>query len=260
MMNYIKSELYRVKHSKGIYMIMGICGGLLLAMNLLLYFVGRGTPIFDYNTTQFSFSMVEGSMTIVFILTACMGCMIFADEYKNKTIMNSIAYGYSKTSIYIGKIIVGIIVSITALAIVLGLFIASSCLLLKNIGSEGELILDIIKQYGVYAPILITGLLAAITLSFLLGNLNGVTWSWMALFIGVPIASNLLSMKFPFFGELSNWLVFNLAGEGTITETQGRIMIWRTEEGLTRCILAGLMGIAVFLIIGLIGVRKKEIK
>ena len=260
MMNYIKSELYRVIHSKGIYILMGICGGLLLAMNLILYFVERDNPIFQYDTTLFSFSMVENSLGIVFILTVCLGCMIFADEYKNKTIMNSIASGYSKTSIYIGKMIVGIIVSISALVIVLSVFIASGCLLLKNSGEEGELILEIIKVFGVYAPILITGLIAAITLSFLIGNVAGATWTWIGLFMGVPMISSLLEMKFAFFGELSKWLVFNLIGNGTVSETQGFVMLWKTQDGLYRCLLAGFMGIAVFLIIGLLGVRRKEIK
>ena len=41
MMNYMKSELYRIWRSKGIYLLIGGCMILMLAMNLVLWAFGK---------------------------------------------------------------------------------------------------------------------------------------------------------------------------------------------------------------------------
>ncbi len=262
MMNYIKSELYRVAHSKGIYILSGTCALLLVSMNAVLYFFGRGDH-FAYNKTEFVFSSVWSSLNVVFFLTLCMGSLIFADEYKNKTISNSIAFGYSRVSLYIGKLLVGAIVSFAALAAVLGIFIITAYLLLEDSGIE--VLLKMFRAIGASIPALLTGEIAAITLCFLIGTTTGAIWSWVGLMIGVPMISELLGMKFDFFAKLTKWLVYEVLQEGQlIMIDEGAasevVMAWMTRDGLIRMILAGVIGIAVFLIWGVLGVKRKEIK
>lgn len=262
MTNYIKSELYRIVHSKGIYLLTGICTALLVSMNLMLYFFGRGGH-FAYNTTEFAFSMVWSAMNAAFFLTLCMGEIIFANEYKNKTIANSIAFGYSKTLLYFGKLLVGLIVSAVSLVLVLGIFIASSYLLLKDSGAD--VLFKLFRGVSASLPALLAGEVAAITLLFLSGTAAGATWSWMGIMIGIPMVSEILGLKFSFFSRLSKWLVYEVVqdqqfivtGEDMVAEV---VLAWMTPEGLTRMILAGVLGTAVFLLWGVLGVKRKEIK
>lgn len=261
MTNYIKSELYRIVHSKGIYILVGICTALLLSMNLVLYFFGRSGH-FAYNTTEFVFSMVWSAMNAVFFLTLCMSDIIFANEYKNKTIANSVAFGYSKISLYFGKILVGLLVSAVSLVFVLGVFIISAYLLLEDSGIE--ILFELLRGVGASLPALLAGEVAAMTLLFLSGTAGGATWSWFGLMIGVPMVSELLGMKFDFFSRLTKWLVYEVVQDNQfITHEDGTgevVMAWMTQDGLTRMILAGVIGIAVFLIWGAVGVKRKDIK
>ena len=265
MMNYIKSELYRIVHSKGIYILSGICALLLLSMNVVLHLFGQGGH-FAYNNTEFVFSMVWSALNAVFFLTLVMGSIIFADEYKNKTISNSIAFGYSRISLYFGKILVGMIVSVAALAAVMGIFIISAYLLLENSGID--VLLKMFRGIGASIPALLTGEIAAITFCFLLGTTTGAIWSWFGLMIGVPMVSEILGMmgkKFDFFARLSKWLVYEVLQDNQIIVTEDGmarevIMAWMTRDGLIRMILAGVIGIAIFLIWGVLGLRCKEIK
>lgn len=262
MINYIKSELYRIVHSKGIYFLSGICALLLVSMNVVLHLFGQGGR-FAYNNTEFVFSMVWSALNSVFFLTLCMVSIIFAEEYKNKTISNSIAFGYSRISLYFGKILVGMIVSAAALAAVLGIFIISAYLLLENSGVD--VLLKMFRGIGASIPALLTGEIAAITLCFLMGTTTGAIWSWVGLMIGVPMISEILGMKFDFFARLSKWLVYEVLQDNQIImseEGMARevVMAWMTRDGLIRMILAGVIGIAIFLIWGVLGLRRKEIK
>ncbi|HKM35755.1 MAG TPA: ABC transporter permease [Lachnospiraceae bacterium] len=257
MINYIKSELYRIIRMKGIYILAIICGGLLIAMNLVLFFAGSGKPEFPYDATGFSFSMVEGSVQFVFILTLCIAGIIFADEYKNKTLMNSIAFGYSRMQLYFGKMIVSIIVAFVTFSVVLGVFIGSSYLLLENSGTDA--LISMLKCYTVESMLLICGEVAAITLLFILNSFSGATWAWIGIFLGVPSAAALLGMKFTFFRWLNGWLVYSITGEQSIVEGNP-VMIYQTAEGVQKCLFAGALGTLVFLVIGVLVLRKKELK
>ena len=268
MMNYIKSELYRVVHSKGIYLFTGICTALLLAMNITLGCF-RGVEHFAYATTEFVFSMMWSALNVVFFLTLCMAGIVFAEEYKNKTIANSIAFGYSRITLYFGKILTGLIVSVAALAVVLAIFIGSAYLLLENSGIAA--LMTLLRGVGASLPILIAGETAALTLLFVIESSAGASWSWVGIMMGIPIASGVLGMKFDFFKELTGWLVYEVLQNGQQLimieeETEAGMSVepqvvlsWMTQEGLTRMLLVGLIGTAVFLIWGIVGMRRKEI-
>lgn len=49
--------------------------------------------------------------------------------------------------------------------------------------------------------------------------------------------------------------------EAGISAVEPQIVLsWMTQEGLTRMLLVGLIGTAVFLIWGIVGMRRKEIR
>lgn len=258
MLNYIKSELYRIFRSKGIYMLTGICAGLMLAMNIILGFFRLNTQGFRYGNTEFSFSMLTmGGMGVVFFLTFCMASIVFSDEYKFKTIMNSISFGYSRSVILTGKFIVALIVSAACLFIAEGLFIGSAYLLLENSGTQPLMLL--LKTTLFNIPIYIAGVGSGIVIFFLSKNVMSATWTWMGIFVGIPMITSILGMKFEIMAKLNRWLIYNIVGEAGYDETGKMLLVWSTPEGMQRCLLAGVLGIIIFMVVGLYGVQKKEI-
>lgn len=258
MLNYIKSELYRISHSKGIYILCGVCAGLLLAMNLLLHLIWVEDHTFMYATTVFAFNFVSIFISVVFVLTIVIGCIVFGDEYKNKTLGNSIAFGSSSVKIYLGKAIVSLIVSIVSLAAVLAIFIGSSYLILQNSGPE--VLWEFLENYLVNGLILVTGVLAALTLCFLFGSASAATWGWLIIFRGLPIVCQLLALRFTFFPLLHEWMAVELIGArvaGTVDDLNIH-WLWQTPDGLYRTLMAGFLGTLVFLAIGIAGMRRKE--
>lgn len=257
MLNYIKSELYRVVRSKGIYILTGGCSALLLAMNLVLYFAGRGDTFFPYDSTEFAFSMVADSFPVILILTLCLASVIFSDEYKNRTLMNSIAYGYPRIGLFLGKVVVGMLVSFLALAVALGFFIGSAYLLLENSGAETLHML--LRGVLVNIPILIAGELAAYVMLFLMEK-GAATWAWLGLIAFFPMICSLLGMKFEIFSKINSWLLYTVAGASFMNETGHYTMAYMTRDGAFRCLASGTIGIVIFLIIGMRGMSKKEFK
>ena len=259
MLNYIKSELYRISHSKGIYIFNGVCAGLLLAMDVLLRLIWKSDHTFMYANTAFAFNFASIFIGVVFILTIVMGCIAFGDEYKNKTLGNSIAFGSSPVKIYLGKAMVSLIISFASLAVVLAIFIGSSYLLLQNSGSE--VLWEFLENYLVNSLILVTGVLSTLTLCFLFGSGSAATWGWLILFRGLPIVCQLLGLKFPFFISLNKWMAAEIIGaqvSGNVDDLNIH-WLWQTPDGLYRTLMAGALGILVFFAIGIVGMRRKEI-
>ena len=64
MLNYIKSECYRVMHSRSTYVMTGIMAVLPVLFHIILYVTGVAsstTQDFPYDITSFSFSFLAGS-------------------------------------------------------------------------------------------------------------------------------------------------------------------------------------------------------
>ena len=260
MLNYIKSEFYRVFHTKGFYIFNGACMALMLSMNLTLWGVARTTQGFPYATTSFPFSMLYcGGFQAALFLTFALSSLIFGAEFKNRTINNSIAGGCSKEVLFLGKLIVTLVCCALTLVLVEGTLIGSAYLLLEDAGMEAlnKLLLGSVASI----PGLICGSCGAVALFYTLGSDSKATWAWMILFIGVSAAISLLGMKFQTMNYLSQWLVYNVLGESTPNPSTGSFqMVWETTEGFWRLVLSGVIGTIVFFITGLVGVRKVEVK
>lgn len=258
MINYIKSELYRIAHTKSIYLLTGGCAALLLAMNLVLYIFRVRHDDFPYASTNFVFSMMTGAFGFVLFLTLLLGTMIFSDEYKNRTWMNSIAFGYSRGTIFAGKVIAGMIVSALAIASVLAVFIGSAYLLLENSGSEA--IYMLLRGVLLNIPIFMAGEIGVYMFLALMPTRDAGMWSWIGLIMLFPSVCNLLGMKFKFFARLSPWLMYHAVGAGEMNDAGHYVMAFMTESGMIKCLVSGIAGIVIFMAIGLVGISKKEFK
>ncbi len=162
MLNYVKSEIYRVLRTKSIYTISFLCLLFLLANLTLTWFLGLGDENFRYNNTEFIFGFAQNSISMLLLIVPFLVNSLFADEYQNGTFKNSVAYGVNRTVLYFGKLILSTIVSITICMIILFIFVASAEILLQNSGAvyRNDLLGDIWHSVPLF--------LAALTLSHML--------------------------------------------------------------------------------------------
>lgn len=257
MLNYVKSEMYRVLRSKGVYLTIGGCMALILAMNLVLWYFRMYTPNFPYGTTKFSFSMLTTGMAMPLCLTAFMGILVFGDEYKNKTFSNSVAFGYSRELMFFGKLMVTLAVSAIGLLLVEGTLIGSAYLLLEDSGIE--FLKDILRASIACIPAFVAGVSGVVALLFIARSEMNAVWSWIGIMIGVSAVVSILGMKIKIFAKLSGWLLWNMVSSVAVDEkTSSLVMIWTSKEGFYKLILAGILGTAIFIAAGLIGIKKRK--
>lgn len=57
MINYMKSELYRIFHSKGLYIYLIICNVLMILAALTLFYFDKTENNFPYGNAKFSIQM-----------------------------------------------------------------------------------------------------------------------------------------------------------------------------------------------------------
>lgn len=258
MLNYLKSELYRVFHSSGLYLFIGVCSLLVFAFNLVLWAFDFTTTNFPWATIKFSFSTLATSMNVVMFLTAALASIIVVDEFKFRTLSNSIAFGISRTKIYITKLLITLLASFLSLVIIEGVYIGSGYLLLDT--SNSLALPNLLTATVACIPSFIAGFTATVTLYFILGSMTSAIWSWIGIIVGIPMITSILGLKFKFFEWLDSWLIFQVTTSYTFDENIGAIVyLWSSKEGMCHCLLAGFLGIIVFLIIGILGFRKKEL-
>ena len=118
MLNYIRAELYKVTHRLYTWIMLG------------LIFLGEGfmfTIWFDQRdyTTFFNAVSIVGSMMILGFFATLFTCdIVFAGQHQNGTLKNEVSFGLSRAKIYWGKFITMTILSVLAMVVALGVYLA----------------------------------------------------------------------------------------------------------------------------------------
>lgn len=259
MINYIKSELYRILRSKGSYLFVLICSGLLISSNVILTLVGHSEANFPYNNTSFSLSLFYSDLPIVFFLCITVASIVFGNEHTNHTMKNSISYGITRTQIYFGKLIVEIIYALCAFLIITGLYVLSAYLLLKNSNSgDPELLL---RACFAALPVLLFALATTNCFLFIIEGTGGAITAIMGVMLALPLVSNFLGMKFAFFQKLAKILPWNLISNMHYDREKYQLILpWEGVAGYTNYWIYGIAQMVLFVLIGYAVFRKKELK
>jgi ABC-2 type transport system permease protein len=253
MLNYIRSELYRNFRTKGTYVLIGVCGGLLLAMNLVLgYFQRQGG--FNYGNMTFTITVLLGAGVFLLAIALFTGAAVFGDEYKNGTLKNSSAYGFSRGKIFFGKQIAALLTAMICFGVIMLIFLVSGWILLEP-AQEGAY-QNLLRGLGAIVPNLAGTLAISITLMFLIDNSTMAEWASLGMLFAVPKVLEMFGMKFGWCAEAAKWFPSS-AVSNVMTETG---MIWDTTAGLVRCAGIGLAWTAAAWVIGYILFARKEIK
>ncbi|MFS6554163.1 hypothetical protein VPJ68_01405, partial [Parabacteroides distasonis] len=95
MLNYIKSEIYRIWHSRSFYAFGGILCGIILLLHIALIIGAAIEPDFRYNTFRFSLNNLTAQPMIMVILGVIVAGTLFNEDRKSGVLKTTVAYGIS---------------------------------------------------------------------------------------------------------------------------------------------------------------------
>lgn len=258
MLNYMKSECYRITHSKEIYLFTGILSLLAFNLNFLIGWIGRKDAGFPYDTTSFSYSNLVAAPMLFCVMGGFVAILLYDGNLKNGNLKNTIAFGISRISIFAGRCITAAAAAILSMLPILAVYIVSANLFLEHTGpvSLHDLITEI-------PAVLLPSIACLITTIVCIDSVkNSTVGSIIAMLIWffVPEIFFYLGLIFPPLLRAALWMPDNFFSTKMMTVNMTEsVTIWSTSAGMARCIIAGAAGILIFSIIGVVLLRKKEV-
>ena len=255
MLNYIKSEFYRITHSAMLYAVGFAFAAAPTLMNIMLYCFTLSKPDYPFSTTSFSFSNVVASPMIFCVAALFLVYALYEGNKKNGNLKNAIASGLSRGKIFIGQVIVCLVVSIIFLAITAMVYIFSARLLLRIEGPVTAF--DLIMEILAVAPIAVAALILSVVVVMRFDkSIMGIIW-WLCILFFVPQLLLYIGIEIEPVREIAMWLPRNFFSGMQVNQTVCA-PIWDAADGLAKCLISGFIGIIVFGIYGIVSLRKKE--
>lgn len=259
MINYIRSELYRLLRNRGAYLFVLICSALLTSANVVLAAVAHNEVNFPYANTDFAFGLFYTSFNILFLLCITVASIVFGNEHNNHSLKNSISYGINRGSIYSGKLIVEIIYALVAFTVITGVDIGTAYLLLEDSGPESLKLLY--ETSFVALPLLLFALSLTNCFLFIIESNGTAIAAIIGLGVAYPIINGYLGMKFKLFARLNKILPWNMITAIKFDHDKMEMILpWAGRDGYMNYWLFGIFWMIVFIVIGLAVFRRKEVK
>lgn len=257
MLNYIKSEGYRILHTSTVYITTLVFSGLAFALNIILYIFHVSTNDFPYATTSFSYSNLVANPMVYCIAAFIIVALLYDGNRRNGSMKNSIAYGISRIKIFAGNCIVSLLTCIIVMVITLSVFVGSAVILLVPMG---PVTLDVLIM-EIAAVSLITT--AALILAVLSTECFDKSFSsflfWYSIMFIIPSICYYLGLKIDIFQEIAEWMPNAFFKSEILVNRSICITIWDNMHGLVHCLLTGSIGCAIFAGLGSLLIRKKDV-
>ena len=258
MRNYIKSEWYRVTHTPTIYVFTGILAGLALLLNLALWFLDKVDPTFPYGTVAFSLSNLVCLLEVLFFVGVILVDLLFVGDKKNGSLKNSVAFGISRTDIFLGKCVVGAFVSMISLVVIMAVYLGSAKLLLIP-GVEPAAARITLQGVACMLPMAVASEILILAMCILFEKEIVATIAWYAVMVGIPQICFVFGLKFDSVAKLAAWMPHNYLSSEILVNVSGWNCLWQTPEGVAKCLISGFIGLMVFLAYGLLVSKKQEV-
>lgn len=256
MLNYIRSEWHQVLHSKNIYIMAAILSGGTLLMNIILYIVRSTTTDFRYGTVRFSLNTLTSVPSVLIMLGAVVAACICTEDLKNGVLKNAVSHGISRTAILLGKCVISLATALIIMVITLVIYIGSAYLLLSN--PEFLPLRELLTGIGATLPCATAFMVLMIVLRLLCQKeMIAVIW-WVIIYYLIPMICFFVGLKVGILERISEWMPCLFLRMDVRVTMNNYLCLWDTPEGLMRCIVAGAIGILVFLIFGIWKYRKQE--
>ncbi|WP_407272518.1 ABC transporter permease [Radiobacillus sp. PE A8.2] len=193
MINYVKSEHYRLLRKKGLYFTSLACFLLIAAAAFLLYYFGETEPNFPYSTSKFFYSNVISGGAFIIIVGFIFNFALTGKDMS--LIKQSVSFGISRNVIFWSKLILTF--SYFLLTCVVG--IVFMIVLGENLlNSDHQSVSNYLIACANMAPLVLSGFFLTHTLKMM--KVGDVYVIILLLFI-YGFSSNLLRLLFrPFTG------------------------------------------------------------
>jgi len=254
MMNYIKSEFYRITHTIDIYIITGILVALTVLFHICTYIWGG-----QYRNTSFSYSNLVVSPMRFALMGAIIAFSLYESGHKNGNLKNTVAGGISRRKIFLGECIVGTAVSTAVMLIVLGVWVLSAKGLLEDRGPVqlNDLLMEVPMAYLVA----VAGLVSIVVFMEVFEKSITVILVWAFVWSWIPSVLMYIGFRIDMVYDIAMWLPKNFfeVMNGMHVNTQECITAWDTAEGMVRCVLSGGIGVVIFMLSGIMLLKKKDL-
>jgi len=197
MINYLKSEHYRLMRQKATFLIPALLLGFVYSALGLTYFSGRGNPDFPYNNTAFIYLSTRFSFAIPLAALPFLVNYLFGSEFENGTFKNSVSYGIHRWQLFLGKLVVILIATALLIPIVFIPYIIGVEWLMENSGLN--YLIEFLTFSSYMSLILAGALFLAIALRFLLQHTGAYLGVYFLLMFGVANVFGVLANLFPAF-------------------------------------------------------------
>lgn len=254
MLNYIKSEICRVTHTKEMYLTTGILASLAVLLQVLLYFFGG-----PYRNTSFSYSNLVSSPMLFGFMGGMVVIFLYEGGRRNGNLKNTVAAGVPRTKIFAGQCVVALLAATVVMVVVVAVWILGAEMLLPKEGPVqlSDLLMEIPMVYLIAAAGLVSGVLF---LEFFDKSGTSIL-VWLSVWIFVPKLLMYLGFRFDMVYDLALWMPANFFDitNGANVNTRECLTAWDTAEGAARCLISGLAGTAVFGILGMKLLKKRDL-
>lgn len=257
MLNYIRSELYRTIHNKGFLGATGILAGLAVVLHVVLWLFAANSPSFSYATSSFSYSLLVSTPDLFRIAAFVIVCVLYESDRRNGNDKNSIAFGISRTKIFIGKCVASLCACVAAMAVVLAVYIGGAMLLTEQSGPVQ--LTDLLREVVAVFPASVSAMVLGVVLLLTFEKNGLVALAMYVILFGVPKVLMLVGLQVEPVLKLAVWLPTNLFAIGMEVNMSRCVTIWSTPEGMVHCLLAGTGGILLFGVLGVLALRKRDI-
>lgn len=258
MLNYMKSEWYRITHCATIYVFTIVMAGLTLLLNVASFVMDKTDPGFPYGTVAFSLSFLASGMTLIFLVGAVVVSLLFSGDRKNGLLKNAVAFGISREKIFYAKCIVCAAISFCSLVVILVVYIGSAVLLLEP-GIEPDAVAILLRGVGYTLILAVAFEVLAIALYNYFEKEMLAYVIWYLIMALIPSVIELLGAKYEVFRRIATWLPNNFLTDEVLVNMSGWNCMWETPQGAAKCLISGVIGLVVFLIVGATLCRRQEV-
>ncbi len=259
MLNYVKSELYRVWRIRIVLTMAGTFSALVLLLNFALFLL-KDQEHFRYGITSFSFSILVAQPMLYCYVAADVAASLYEGDRRKGAERNSIAGGISRMEIFAGKCLVSFLTALAILVLVLPVYIGSAVALLDPAGPTA--VEDVLMELPAVA---LSGIASIILAVFLLEYIDKslvAILTWVGIMIVLPkmflLAGMLLGTGDDILTRIAMWMPQNFFMDMEVTMSRCA-PIWDTAAGMGKCVIAGAAGILLFSLGAAVLLRKKEI-
>ena len=189
--------------------------------------------------------------------------VLYEDEHKNGNLKNAVAFGISREKLFLGKCITAVLTATVLMGLVLTVYIGSACFLLEHTGSTSLKIIltEVPAVYGTAVGSMILGI------AFLSYFQNEVMAAmlWVVIIDAIPRVLLLVGMflqeqwGIEFLWDFAQLLPANLFQFGADVNMSHCEVLWQTSQGMTKCVIVGIVGTVLAVVTGIVMLRKKEV-